>query len=127
MGIDALVVQKMAGQRPFAVAEDDAAAASTTHAVSADGGGYTSPTLTWTQGGHPVFTSFPGSVSPGGTSVQTVTATASGTVSASADWNPSSTTNTWSGSLPGSSGVDHFITVSARGRSRPPSPGPMAD
>ena len=71
----------------------EAADGSTTHAVSADGAGYTSPSLTWTQGGHPVSSSFSGSVSPGGTSVQTVTATASGTVSASADWNPSSTTN----------------------------------
>ena len=85
------------------------------HPVTADGSGYSSPALTWTQGSHPVSSSFSGSVSPGGTSSQSVTATASGTVSASVDWSPSTTTGAWSGSTATLNCVYEPITVSASG------------
>lgn len=90
-------------------------AGSRSQSVDLEGEGWVTSDLTWTQGTRTQADSLSGSLTAGGNTTRTLSATASGTISASADWASSSTSGTWSGTVANLGQNDRGITVSANG------------
>jgi RHS repeat-associated protein len=93
-----------------------AASATRMTTVPVDGVSYVGAPLTWTQATRTRTDALSGTVTSGSPQGKTLSVTATGTVSISADWSSSKVdTSTWQGTVADLGRQDHPITVSANG------------